>query len=130
MEKVGHDVADLVMKAELAEEVDNHLVVHGREELGDVDGEYRRVKPSVPVLRDDVHENDAHVCCSLLGDPAKLPRVEEAVRNAVKLKSFCQHLGHEFANCVKQGDWAESFWDVVAVLLQFWNDARVGDLEV
>ena len=118
------------MKAELAKEVDNHLVVHGRKKLGDVNGKYRCVEPSVPALRDNVHEDDAHVRCSVLSDPAKLSQVEEAMRNAIKLELLGQNLGHELANCVEQSNWAESFWDIVAVLLRFWNDARVGDLEV
>ena len=129
-EEVGHNVAKFLVKTELAEEIDNHFMVHRRKELSDVNSEYRCVKPSVPILGDYVHKNDADVSGSVFGNAAELAWMEEAVCNAVELESFGEDLGHEFANCIEQGDWAESLGNVVAILLRFGNDARVGNVEL
>ena len=88
------------------------------------------MESSVPVLRNDVHEDDANVGGSVFGNSAELAWVEEAVRDAVELESFGEDLGHEFTNCIEQSDWAEGLGNIVAIFLWFRYDAQVGDLEV
>ena len=85
-------------------------MVHGWEELGDIQGEHGGVEASIPVASDDVHKDDADVCCGMFADSSKLSWVKEIMGNAVKLESLGKDFGEKLAQGVEKRDGAEGFW--------------------
>ena len=85
-------------------------MVHGQEELGDVQGEYGGVEASVSVASDDVHEDDADIHCGMFANSSKLSWVKKIMGDAVKLKALGKDFGEKFAQGVEKHDGAEGFW--------------------
>ena len=72
-------------------------MVHGREELGDVQGEYGGVEATISVAGDDIHEDDADIHGGVFADPPELPWVEKVVGDSVELKALGEDFGEKFA---------------------------------
>ena len=105
-------------------------MVHGWEELGDIQGEHGSVKAAISVAGDNVHEDDANICSSVLADPSELTWVEKVMGDSVKLKVLGEDLGEKLAQSVEERDGAEGFWQIVPVLLGFGDDNGVRCLEL
>ena len=101
-------------------------MAHGREELGDVQGEDGGVEPLVPVFCDQVHENETDVRSGMPADTPKLAVVEEIVLLRFELHPLGNDLGKELADRVQEGYGSQRFRNVVCWFLGLGDDARDG----
>ena len=109
VEKVGDKRRNFTIETQFGEEGGDDAVVHGWEELGNIQSEDGGVEAAVPIAGDDVHEDDAYVSSDVLANSSKLPQMEEVVGDSVELEVLGEDFGEKLAQGVEQRDGAERF---------------------